>query len=317
MMQTDVCSTYHCLLRGIAWAWSSSLCWLMSSARNQCVSPRFFSRIKIVATINSCALVSFPAAHWKNSWFLLTWVLISAEDLPVFRLCSWEEAAVKSNSSFSASFFSKELLSVGLVHKAFCWPLARAEWLFSCELPDAASSLMLSSLESLVSLLFSVGGNASLSGSSFDLKLRAPRCFSLAPIRTHSTWKAAMASVETFRRWSCETLEAYLSQGALQGDSRKASTGALPQIWALTYHQASLQGIVSLDYGQPISLIAGWTPLSLEPQTTLPLGFFSPWCLLMKSPSCGLGDKTPWYWLSTWNLWPLKWFLNSSPKSFL
>ena len=37
-----------------------------------------------------------------------------------------------------------------------------------------------------------------------------------------------MAPVQTLRRWDCETLEANLSQGALQGDSRVAGTEALP-----------------------------------------------------------------------------------------
>lgn len=42
----------------------------------------------------------------------------------------------------------------------------------------------------------------------FGLKLKDPRCFPLASMRTHSTWKTAVSPVETLWRWDYETLEA-------------------------------------------------------------------------------------------------------------
>lgn len=91
----------------------------------------------------------------------LTGILTSAEDLPAFYLCSREKATVKSNLSFSASFFSEELLSVAVIRGSYSQGslliLAWAMWLLPCKFHDSASSLMLSSFGSLVSLLLSVG----------------------------------------------------------------------------------------------------------------------------------------------------------------
>ena len=75
---TDVCETWHsslCFAQGPCMGLEFFLVLTDVPYKESMHKLQFFSRIRIVAIINSCALVSIPAAHVKSSGFNWPWAL--------------------------------------------------------------------------------------------------------------------------------------------------------------------------------------------------------------------------------------------------
>lgn len=151
---THVCRTW-CLLLGFAQGLCLSLEFFLVLTNVPCKKSLRKLQAFPENQDNGChkllCFSIYPCCSWKELWFHWAWALCRGwcglwflQGTFLHCLSSWEKATVKSNSSFSGSCFSEELLSVAVIRGSCSQVSLPTRWPeqgdSSLEFPDPSSS---------------------------------------------------------------------------------------------------------------------------------------------------------------------------------